>query len=349
MDPGADNTGSARSPRPEGEDHGPTPVDSSSTGGLIPTPPENINDASGGSNALLEQLLQLITANRPASNQGAKLPDPATFSSKSRHEYDKWIRYLERYLEWKSSSFRSDADKVLYASALLRGDFETAWTQEERGQDLTAYTWERFKTWLEDHVEDPQNRGWAASIKMTRLVQKEHQDASSFYTTFEEQFNQICGPDDPNPRETIKNRWFFSKLQNHLQESIQAMGAPPKISDLISMANRLHALRREKDKATSARGSTSSQNNNLKGRHGSNSSTPHQNTLAASATPQGVEKSSNRGNYRRGRGGRGGNRGGRKSSTIVCYNCNEEGHLSFNCPQKKTDSNKDSTSKPSNE
>ena len=57
MDPGADNTGSARSPRPEGEDHGPTPVDSSSTGGLIPTPPENINDASGGSNALLEQLL----------------------------------------------------------------------------------------------------------------------------------------------------------------------------------------------------------------------------------------------------------------------------------------------------
>jgi hypothetical protein len=297
-------------------------------------------------------MLQLLAANRTESNQGAKLPDPTTFMSKSRSDYDKWIRYLERYLEWKSKSFRSDADKVLYASALLRGDFETAWTQEERQNDVTTYTWQRFKTWVEDHVEDPQNRGWAASIKMTRLLQKEQQDASSFYTQFEEQFNQICGPDDPNPRETIKNRWFFSKLQNHLQESIQAMGAPPKISDLISMANRLHALRKEKDNATPNRGSNSRPHNYSKNRNGSvgNNSTPKQSTPgASSATPQGVGKDSNRGSFRRGRGGRGGNRGGRRSSTVVCYNCNEEGHLSFNCPQKKTDSNKDSTSKPSTE
>jgi hypothetical protein len=292
-------------------------------------------------------MLQLLAANRTESTQGAKLPDPTTFMSKSRSDYDKWIRYLERYLEWKSKSFRSDADRVLYASALLRGDFETAWTQEERQNDVTTYTWQRFKTWVEDHVEDPQNRGWAASIKMTRLLQKEQQDASSFYTQFEEQFNQICGPDDPNPRETIKNRWFFSKLQNHLQESIQAMGAPLKISDLISMANRLHALRKEKDNATPNQGSPSRPHNNLKNRNGSggNQSTPKQSTPgASSATPQGVSKDRNRGGSRRGRGGRGGNRGGRRSSTIVCYNCNEEGHISVNCPKNK---NADGTPKPS--
>jgi hypothetical protein len=182
------------------------------------------------------------------------------------------------------------------------------------------------------------------------MLQKETQDASSFYTVFEEQFNQICGPDDPNPRETIKNRWFFTKLQPHLQELIQAMGAPARISDLILMANCLHALRKEKDKAMSARGPTLGQQNHSKNHYGSmgnNNLTPK--PAASTATHQGVEKNNNShaGGLYRGRGGRGSSRRGRKSSAIVCYNCNKEGHLSYNCP-KKPDSSADGPSKSSN-
>ena len=96
------------------------------------------------------------------------------------------------------------------------------------------------------------------------MLQKETQDALSFYTMFKEQFNQICGPDNLNPRETIKNQWFFVKLQLHLQESIQAIGVPAKISNLILIANHLYTLRKEKDKATSACGPTLGQQNHSK-------------------------------------------------------------------------------------
>ena len=54
--------------------------------------------------------------------------------------------------------FRTDADKILYAMKLLKGDPRDIWFRHEKIISLEETTWEYFKKFFLDIIKDPVNR-----------------------------------------------------------------------------------------------------------------------------------------------------------------------------------------------
>jgi len=191
-----------------------------------------------------------------STGSGPKLPDPTTFRSKVYSEYDTWIRYLGRYFANKHPALSTDRARVNYASALLRGDHETTWTQKEKellpGESLT---WEEFKEWLGSQVEDPAHRGFTAADKLSELWQGPSEDPRTFYTRFEELYSQVFEAHDERGKALL----YYSKLSPWLKRQMVAQQTPPeRVADSVSLAQRLYSSGNRRPNQNSTTGNTSS-------------------------------------------------------------------------------------------
>jgi hypothetical protein len=80
------------------------------------------------------------------------------------------------------NAYSLEREKVLYGVMFLAGDAHEQWHLNHSVTDLEGYTFDDFKAFVRDAVEDPANRVISVTLSYERARQKEGQTVSAFAT-----------------------------------------------------------------------------------------------------------------------------------------------------------------------
>jgi hypothetical protein len=124
---------------------------------------------------MLQSLIQGLRSTEPSratlhERRDTKVPDPKRFASKSIKEFEEWIKDIENNIISRPRSYPDEASKVQYAAAWLDGDHRIQWQEKKNSVDLQSFTFDDFRTWLEDQIESPQNRGINSAMALLNLT-----------------------------------------------------------------------------------------------------------------------------------------------------------------------------------
>ncbi|QSS61931.1 hypothetical protein I7I51_04108 [Histoplasma capsulatum] len=180
-----------------------------------------------------------------------RLPDPPAYYGNSLHEYNTFIRALERRYELNPGQYATDRIKVIYASSWLRKTVETTWATKEKelGRLNQPFSWDGFKEFLHNDLEDIHTRGFTAAIRFEKLKQQPGQSVQQFAS----KFNEILG-NLAFDREEFLTQLFFAKLQSSVRDRIQEYhNLPTNCNELAALAARIEAIYRIRDKRNNSK------------------------------------------------------------------------------------------------
>ena len=115
-------------------------------------------------------------SNRP------QLRKPEVFKGKTLKEAREFIHTLELVFALAPSAYSSDRNRVLYGVMFLASAPRETWGHSHSVADLGDYTWEDFKKFVVDTVEDPVNRSLSTTVAYETAKQADNQTAQSFAT-----------------------------------------------------------------------------------------------------------------------------------------------------------------------
>ncbi|EEH10926.1 predicted protein [Histoplasma capsulatum G186AR] len=230
--------------------------------GLPPNTPEPA--AQAGPILTLPRGLTPLSANTFSSTlvpqRKIRLPDPPAYYGNSLHEYNTFIRALERRYKLNPGHYATDQIKVVYASSWLRKTVETTWATKEKELERLnqPFSWDNFKEFLHNDLEDIHGGGFAAAIRFEKLKQQPGQSVQQFAS----RFNEIC-ENLAVDREELLTQLFFAKLQSSVRDRIQDYhNLPTNCNELAALAARIEAIYRIHDKRdNSKQGSFNPRNN----------------------------------------------------------------------------------------
>ncbi|QKX53114.1 uncharacterized protein TRUGW13939_12005 [Talaromyces rugulosus] len=286
---------------------------------------------------MLQALIQGLRTTGPShattsERRDTKVPDPKRFASKSIKEFEEWIEDVENNISSRPRSYPDEASKVQYAAAWLDGDHRIQWREKKNSINLQSFTFDDFRTWLEDQIESPQNRGINSAMALLSLTQSNGQDPEAFYSKFSILYEKAReGSGGPPPAEDLfKYRIFLAKLLPKIRSDITRMGTlPAKLPDLITTAQRLYQIEKQERRLERK---AENENNNRSGGQG-----PTRNQEGSDSKPTRKRK------YRSDHNDREKSQKKQKSfsknkdkSTVTCYRCNRTGHYATECKATKT-------------
>jgi len=197
--------------------------------GSFITDDEDVASSVGGASSTHAPRRSL--ANRP------RLKEPEPFKGKTLKEAREFIRSLELVFALAPDAYPEDSEKVLYGVMFLAGEAREQWHHENNLDQRDSYTWNAFKTFVVDAVEDPANRALTVTLSYENAKQGEAQSAQSFgaeLATLEEQMDAYT----PAQR----TRHLLAKLRPQLRTAIVTYhDIPHRREDLISLATRLES------------------------------------------------------------------------------------------------------------
>jgi hypothetical protein len=272
---------------------------------------ENSSEArSAAGSALSAQAPHRGHASRP------RLREPETFKGKTLKEARDFIRSLELVFALAPDAYGMEREKILYGVMFLAGEPRETWHQNNSVQQLDSYSWEDFKSFVLDAVEDPVNRSLSTTVAYETARQADGQTVQAFATelaTLEEQMD----PYTPAQR----TRHLLAKLKRELRTAIITYHEVPKRrEDLVSLATRLEFAGRRSEVHT-VLGSTKryageAHQDRMKKRRTS----PNRTIASRLGPPQPRSKAlpsvSNSGRV------------------LQCYGCKEYGHIRLECPNR---------------
>jgi hypothetical protein len=177
----------------------------------------------------------------PASRPRLKEPD--TFKGKTLKEARDFIRSLELVFALAPDAYSAEQEKILYGVMFLAGEPRETWHQNNSVQQLDSYSWEDFKSFVLDAVEDPVNRSLSTTVAYETARQGDGQTVQAFATelaTLEEQMD----PYTPEQR----TRHLLAKLKPALRTAIITYhDVPKRREDLVSLATRLESAGRRSE------------------------------------------------------------------------------------------------------
>jgi hypothetical protein len=292
----------------------------------------NVGHTPGGDPGLDEDSRAGSVASFAASTQAPRrgptsrprLKEPDTFKGKTLKEARDFIRSLELVFALAPDAYSAEQEKILYGVMFLAGEPRETWHQNNSVQQLDSYSWEDFKSFVLDAVEDPVNRSLSTTVAYKTARQGDGQNVQAFATelaTLEEQMD----PYTPEQR----TRHLLAKLKPALRTAIISYHEVPKRrEDLISLATRLESASRGRDVhvvlGSTKRHASDSHADRVKKRRGS----PSRSSSALRAPPS----------QQQSRGGAGATR---SVTNPQCYGCKEYGHIRPDCPNKDKWSAKD--------
>jgi hypothetical protein len=257
-------------------------------------------------------------ANRP------QMRKPEVFRGKTLKEAREFIHTLELVFALAPSAYSSDRNRVLYGVMFLASAPRETWGHSHSVADLGGYTWEDFKKFVVDTVEDPVNRSLSTTVAYETARQGDSQTAQAFATelaTLEEQMD----PYTPEQR----TRHLLAKLKPALRTLIVTHHEVPKRrEDLVSLATRLESAgtradvthefrpKRDSDLQTKRDSDSQSKRNANKRRRGS----PPRNARPAPSHGKPMRDESV----------------GDWKLKATCRLCNRVGHIQRDCPEKAT-------------
>jgi RNase H-like domain found in reverse transcriptase/Reverse transcriptase (RNA-dependent DNA polymerase)/Integrase zinc binding domain/Chromo (CHRromatin Organisation MOdifier) domain/Zinc knuckle len=118
-----------------------------------------------------------------------KIQPPREYDGSSLRRYLEFVEACEREFKANPDHYRGDWEfrKTLYASSYLKGEVGRLWAAYEKELSKTGTpTWEQFKTYLKDLVEDPHNRPVTNVVRLYQASQKPDQKIASFIANLQE-------------------------------------------------------------------------------------------------------------------------------------------------------------------
>lgn len=210
------------------------------------------------------------TAIPPQRKQLIKMAEPVRYFGDSLTKFRVFERTLERQFRANNFMYPTDDIKILYASSYLGGIAERLWSNKEK--ELFAKdkqpTWEDFKEFLRDQVDDTHNcHKFVVALRFHSLMQQPNQSVKVFQVEAEELMDKVMPKRTPEINE-LRIQFFFAKLLPHLRHAIlQTHEKPQTLSELVSLANsfeQLHELQRKKRPSGTTQKSKKPQESNKK-------------------------------------------------------------------------------------
>lgn len=153
-----------------------------------------------------------------------QLPLPA-YTGKNWLELQAYLTDLESHFITQQEAFREDSQRVLYASTCLKGEMKRRWTsyvQATRQGDLQSITWNEYRNWLINSINDGPTRCLEATAKLARLEQRPRQKFRHFLDIYEAIEGELP---EPLP-ETFRICTFIQKLVPPMKKQILSHGLP---------------------------------------------------------------------------------------------------------------------------
>ena len=272
--------------------------------------------------------------------------EPANYRGRNEKEFVDFIDSCEMGFIQDKAAFRTEADRVFWASQYLEKEPRDRWRlwRHEHFHELDTVTWAFFKGFLHDLLDDPYNRTVDTYEKYAAVAQRPGQTTRQYLTAVETVEQQM-------PHGTFDDhfKWmFFARMRPELRSAITNHNAVPETrEELVNLATTLERNmerdRRDASRNTEPRdrhGSSFKARGGFGGRRGDHYR--DRNDRGDDRDKDNPDQENKRGDRHRGdsnwRGGRGGGGGGGSgrggSSSIVCYNCDKPGHISTKCPEK---------------
>ncbi|EDN07175.1 hypothetical protein HCAG_03706 [Histoplasma mississippiense (nom. inval.)] len=171
-------------------------------------------------------------------DKGIKVGDPPNYKGKTLSEFHSFTRALERKFRLNLSQFNTHEVRVIYAASLLEGTPATTWATKERELERSnaAMTWEEFKNFLLDQIEDHRNRAFTAAQRFNSLRQRDDENPSDYNARFEEYWEELS--DDLN---LLKTQLYLAKLTHKVRTTISQYQSPPtNRTELVNLASRIY-------------------------------------------------------------------------------------------------------------
>ena len=260
----------------------------------------------------ISQLQAIVAAGLPSAHptpKGLKVATPDVYSG-ALDQAETFLRQLTLYIHAKPGDFTTDEAKILFALSYMKGGTAGPWAdrileQLETGEPLED--WETFKRQFKDAFTDPSPQ-ISARHKMDKIRQGQR-PAEEYVADFRALVPRT-GYNDAGHVEK-----FEKGLNSGLLDKIYALpDMPTKLLDWYAWSVKLDRQwrQREAKKKMNVQGSTRS----------TVPSPPNTTSTPPSTNPTAMEVD-------------GGKPSRQKGPTIVCYSCNNQGHISRNCPNKK--------------
>ena len=242
---------------------------------------------------------------------------------------DDWVNDLERAFEAAPRKFRKDRNKIALANEYMDRDGRSQWSRhlDEFDVNVRAYMkrdWGAFRYWTEALVKDAGDKDANTMAAMERARQRPGQSPREFHIYLDSLEKHF-----PRKEEKERALFFLAKLTPPLQAhfKLQAGKLPERREEMVSMATRYWDSMPKEEQPRQSHENIYS--NNRRGRGTYPTSNSSRNHGGPAPRPYG------RGNY----SSSGPNRStsqqtsDQRNTQVTCYNCNEVGHISPNCPK----------------
>jgi hypothetical protein len=167
------------------------------------------------------------------------------YKGKTAREWRNWIDSAETAFQLAPNYFKTDRIRILWAVSSLEGTPRDAWTSKKEKLDLENYTWDEFKEFFHDLVDDPINRNLVASLAYEKAEMRPNQTAMQFHTYLESIENRFA---TPFSEERLRDG-YYAKLTAQLRMMIANYSAIPKTRlEMVSLATRMEINLRDAEK-----------------------------------------------------------------------------------------------------
>jgi hypothetical protein len=236
------------------------------------------------------------------------------YRGKTAREHSEFVTSCELAFRLEPESNKSDALRCDFAATWLAGEPRDAWLRHEKEPGFRK-TWEGFKSFLLDLVQDPVNRTIATAVRYEEARQRVGQTTQAFAAYLE-----TLEADLPAYKEEHQVQHLFAKLRADVRDKVIAYPEIPRSrSALIALAARFEQL-----DASRAQGSRSKLGQK-EGRVNSQDDRPHKRPSTGPNEGRGATKTFPK------RPRLSGEEEQRRRDNNLCFKCGRAGHMSAQC------------------
>ena len=171
------------------------------------------------------------------SHGEVKVEKPDKYNGKSLRALKEYVRKCEIAFRLAPDRYSQDSTKVLYAIQFLTGEMVDAFVCFENLKGQDRISWDEYKTFLRDQLQDPVTRASTLGRRYNEAVQRPGQTVTQFVNYLDEIEAELEPYDDGHRRQHL-----LTKLSPELQYALNNYQNQPETrTGLIKLAIQLEA------------------------------------------------------------------------------------------------------------
>jgi len=267
------------------------------------------------------------SAKRSGAGGDIRPVKPNPYEGKSLSSLKEYVRRCELAFRIQADRYTQDSARVLYAAQFLTGEPAKAFERLENtnGQDNTS--WEEYKIFLRDLIQDPVTRAATLARRYDEAHQRPGQTVTQFVNYLDELENEL-----PPYTDAQRRQHLLAKLLPDLRQALNNyQNVPETRVGLIGLAMQLEANlpRKAKGEGKSSDAQTGHQRDTQRRGKGKAPESPKKDKESKS-----TQSSTRRANPRPPRVNLSSEERERRSNEKLCYTCGKAGHFANKCTKR---------------